>query len=179
MDDLEIEDIFSNYEKNKNKKKNTSKKKGNSGERDLANHLNKRFEGHEFYRVLGSGNRFSHVGSLGDNKNAFIGDIVTPVKFNFTIEVKYGYPDVEIGKCFNESNKKIDDWLLQAKKDAERNGKKYLLCWRKPHREWLAFVDEKEELKINYSFKMFYKSTIIISLQNILKEDNSFWFMKE
>lgn len=131
-DDFEIEDLLENFEKKKDRKKNTSKDKGNRGERQLAEVFAERFEGEKFFRVVGSGNRWSHVELTEAARSVFTGDIVCPPHFNFVVECKYGYADIELCGVFLEGHKQFEEWLKKARRDANSLEKWPILCCASP-----------------------------------------------
>ena len=168
----EIEDIFKNLNK-KERRKNTSKRQGNRGENNLADVLNKRFPGQSFYRVLGSGNRWSQVKLNEEAMAFFTADLNTPPNFVFAIECKYGYADIDLCTAFPNGHKQIDEWLVKIKRDGDRVKKRPLLCWKKPYKPWLAFLQHIPEGCGN-SFQ--YNTWNIVALDKLLEQPDSFWF---
>src|SRR5581483_7903643 len=129
MEDFEdyfIEDILKN--KNKKKRKNVSRV-GKTGERELKGIFSKRFPNKNFYRTVGSGNRYSQVNLSEDHKAVFVGDVISS-GFNFVIECKYGYADTELCDALENGHKTIDGFLEQVERDSKRVNKQPLLCWR-------------------------------------------------
>lgn len=176
-EDYEIEDLIDNLGK-KERKKNTSKRKGNTGERELAKILCERFPGRQFFRVLGSGNRWSQVELTEETRGAFTGDLVCPSNFSFCLECKYGYSDYELCGFFTNGHKDIDEWLKKAKRDADSLGKMPMLCWRKPRYEWLAFIPLLEEriYPSGSEVILLYKGWMVASLKKWLEKSDDFWF---
>lgn len=179
--DFEIDDIFKNFNIKKNKKKKKdSKGAGNRGELDLVHTFTARFPDKSFFRVVGSGARVAQVKNLGENKALFTGDLVAPSNFIFTIECKYGY-DIELMSTFTDGNKQIDAWIDQSQRQADGIGKLPLLCWRKPHHSWLAFIPKVSfnKVKPKPDYFMSYRHLYVLSLATILSQPNSFWFTGE
>jgi len=170
-EDFEIEDILANLNK-KEKRKNTSKKKGNRGENQLCDVLEKRFPGRTFFRVVGSGNRWSQVELTEETKGVFTGDIVCPPDFRFCLESKYGYEDIELWNLLQTGNKKVDEWLIKVEKDACFIGKQPMLCWRIPRKQHLAFL----RLEPQQDCYMKYHQWAVVSLASLLDRPDEFWF---
>jgi Holliday junction resolvase len=176
-EDFEIEDLLGNFEKKKARKKNTSKKTGNRGERELAGVFADRFEGEKFFRVVGSGNRWSHVDLTDAARGVLTGDIVCPPHFKFVVECKYGYADIELCGIFSEGHKQFDEWLKKARRDAESLKKLPILCWRKQHYEWLAFIPwDLFKQPINFLKYHAEEAWAVVSLAQLLGLPNEFWF---
>ncbi len=171
-DDFEIEDILGNLNKKKERKKNTSKAKGNRGENQLCDVLEARFPGNTFFRVIGSGNRWSQVELTEATKSMFTGDIVCPPNFRFCLESKYGYEDIELWNMLQTGNNKIDEWLQKAQRDADYVNKEPMLCWRIPRKHHIAFL----KYQPTHSIYMAYKEWIVISLANLFEYPDTFWF---
>ena len=148
--DFFIDDVLENLEKSEKKRMN-SKDKGRRGEADLCFTLKERFK-KPFSRVVSSGARISQVGLSEQAKLVLTGDIVVPERFRFSIECKYGYDDIDLSTSFDKGIIKIDNFLTQAKKDANGIGRSPMLCWRKPHQNWLAFLleDVPSPYKLHY-----------------------------
>lgn len=170
-DDLNVDDILKN--RKKRKKAVNSKNKGKRGELQLVKLLNKRFkktivENDEnaitFSRVVGSGNRWSHVANVS---NDYIGDIVCPKDFKFCIECKFGYPEINLHNILNQKCKALDKFLKQAKDDAKRSKKKPLLCWKQDRQSWIAFFKEKD-LNLSTESYIEYKSWIGVPFDIVL-----------
>lgn len=179
-ENYEIEDLLSNFNKKKIRKKNTSKRKGNSGERELADILKERFD-KKFFRVTGSGNRWSQVDLSEETKGVFTGDIVCPFNFKFVVECKYGYADIEMCSIFSEGHKQFDEWLKKVRRDADSLKKSPIVCWRKPHYEWLAFIPYGLFLTQFKQHTIYLKyiqdeEWAIMPLKKLLDLSNDFWF---
>lgn len=168
MDDFFIEDILNTTQRGK---KVNSKDKGRRGELELCKILSKRFGG-SFFRVVGSGNRWSQVTLTEHAKEVLTGDVVCPASFAFAVECKYGYADIDLCTAFS-GHKELDKFLEQAEKDADRVGKKPLLCWRKPRQPWLAFL--KEDFVTDY--KLYYRDWVGYALTDVLAKPDEFFFI--
>ena len=173
-DDFFIENLF---EKHQNRKKKVdSKDKGGRGERELCKILAERFN-KPFSKTLGSGNRWASVAQLPEHaKQTLFGDICIPEGFLFTIEAKNGYQENISG--IHQGMSDLDSFIEQSLKDAERTARKPLICWKRSRRPWLAFirlVDATESLK-GISIHICYRNWLIVLLDDLLKEDDSFFF---
>lgn len=170
-DDFFVEDVMKNLEK---KKKVNSKDKGDRGERDLCKVLCGRFPNREaFFRVVGSGNRWSQVTLSEHAKEVLVGDVCAPPGFRHSIECKYGYADIELSSILLNGNKQIDVFLEKAERDAAKVGRHPLLCWRKPHYPWVVFIKRKIEPP---QFHMWYKDWLVVSLDHLLTYPDEWWF---
>lgn len=172
-----MQDDFEGYKvesilENKTTKKRKSKNKGKRGELALVKLLNERFQTQDFSRVVGSGNRWSHVANVADH---YIGDIVCPPNFKFVIECKFGYPDVDLYRALVDSDSQLDSFLQQASDDAERANRQPLLCWKKDHRQWLSFIKDDNDNDLNGN-RFLYKGWVGCHLESILHLPDSFFF---
>lgn len=185
--DLEVDDILLNSGKNKNKLNSNSK--GKRVENSLCKVLNKRFSSlltenlswGNFNRSLGSGNRWSQVNNMSNKeKSVFSGDIVCPDNFNFVIESKGGYNDIDIISIFNDGNKEIDSFIEQSSNDAERASKKSIIIWKKNRKNWVCIIKKdnlpNNEYLTNITFYIKYKEWIILDLMEFLELEDSYFF---
>lgn len=165
FDDAEFE-IDPIWERENTKKKINSGQKGNRGENGVIDLLTERF-GLPFSRVPDSGARMSQVAIPEELKQAYVGDIVMPVKFKFCIECKNGYDDVSLDNILfkNAPNAVLDGFLRQVQKDADRVDKKPMLCWKKTRKPYLAFT---KEYKVS-EYGMWYRDWIVCQLTDLLK----------
>jgi Holliday junction resolvase len=180
-EDFEIEDLLGNFEKKKSRKKNTSKRRGNSGELELAKTFSERFPAHKFFRVIGSGNRWSQVDLTEEAAGVFTGDVICGnSNFNFVVECKYGYPDIEWCGVFSAGHKQIEEWLSKVRRDADSLAKQPILCWRKPHYEWLAFIPYqlfKQDQPTNFlKYHSKKEEWAVMSLAKLFTLPDAFWF---
>jgi hypothetical protein len=173
-DDFFVDDVLGNLGKAEKKRVN-SKDKGRRGEQDLCILLRERFQ-KPFSRVVSSGARVSQVQLSEQAKQVLIGDIVAPEGFRFTIECKYGYADLDLSTSFDVGIPKIDAFLKQATTDAARIGRLPMLCWRKPRQNWLAFIPTNVTNTYEYRFKLYYREWTCVSLSELLKQDDDFFF---
>lgn len=102
--------------------------------------LNNRFGG-GFSRSVGSGNRWSQVTHLPKHaQEVFSGDLIVPQGFKWALESKGGYQNIDLNSVFVGGSRELDGFLDQVTKDAERCGRKPMLCWKRDRKPWLAFV---------------------------------------
>lgn len=126
-----------------------SKNKGNTAERELCKILEGRFEGHKFMRVPNSGamfgasNRHLAEGVEDVITNTFVGDIITPTNFKYSIESKF-YKDISFWDLFNESSN-LHQWFRQAEDDAKFSDRKPMIVAKFNHRGRICFVKEKRK----------------------------------
>jgi Holliday junction resolvase len=171
-EDYFIEDLAKNLEKTK---KVNSARIGKHGERELCKVLKTRFEGKSFFRVVGSGNRYSQVNLTEHAKMCLVGDLVCDPTFKFSVEVKWGYKEVDLFNIL-DGNKKLDSFLEQAEKAAKMQNKQPILCWKKPHKYWLCFV-KKDILPTDITYFIQYREWIGLTLDTLLAKDDSFFFV--
>lgn len=172
-EDWNIDDVLNNINSGK---PNTSKRKGSTGERALRDVFAKRFPEHSFFRVVGSGNRWSQVNLTEEVREIFTGDIVCPQNFKFVIESKYGYDDIDLCSAFEKGHKDLDAFLKQVEKDGESVKKEPLLCWKKPRLPWLAFLKANLIGHKRFIYRLNYREWIGVALNELLQLENGFWF---
>lgn len=173
MSDFDDFDVDNPFDRDKSKRKN-SKKKGNRGELQLCKLLSERFHPHEFSRTPGSGNRWAQVRFV---KKDFLGDIVCPDTFRFVLECKHGYPDIDLHNLMEHRNKKLDGFFQQAMDESERANLPPMLCWKKDRIPWLAFVLKTDLPQVEqFSTCLYYDAWVCLSLKELLKLDNEFFF---
>jgi hypothetical protein len=176
-DNLEVEDIFSL----KKTKKINSSVKGKSNEREIVKILNDRFKNilsknpswGMFSRTVGSGNRFSQANLSYNAKQVFSSDISSPPKFRFTIESKAGY-DIDLCSAFLGS-KELDSFLNQATEDGEKSNKFPMVLWKKNRRPRLSFI-HSDKMRRTYDYQMKYRNWTIVTLADLLSEEDDFFF---
>jgi hypothetical protein len=179
-DDFIIDDILKSSEP---KKKKNSKRKGKRGELDVCDLFSKRFPEHKFSRVVGSGNRWAQANLTETAKSVLTGDLVVPSSFKYCVEVKTGYPEIDLCSALDGGNAKIDSFLEQATKDAERVKKKPLLIWKKDRQPWLAFInladvsDSDKNIKVPITYYLLYREWFCASFRLLLEQSELFWFL--
>ncbi len=169
FDDYDVEDVLGDIPK----KRKNSKAKGKRGELALCKMLNKRFPGHTFSRVVGSGNRWSHVAQVSKD---YIGDVVCPPNFQFAIECKFGYPEIDLCSAFDGGEKLLDSFLEQAQEDGRRANKEPMLCWKKNRQPWLAFLRDKK-IRRKSDYFMQYREWTVVPLSHLLSFQDGFFFL--
>lgn len=176
-DDYFSDDLFEERRKRK-KKRAEGKTKGNRTERELAKILTGRF-GEGFSRSIGSGNRWGQNVFLPKHaQEIFSGDLIVPKGFQFVLESKGGYDDIDLHKCFTNGSKQLDEFLKQVVKDSKRCGRKPLLAWKKTRRPWLAFVLTKDLAGRSFKYRLLYGKWSVVALEELLKLEDEF-FLKE
>ena len=164
VDDFFTDDLFTQKKKRK-KRKADGKKKGNRVERELSKILNERFGG-GFSRSVGSGNRWGQVTNLPKHaQEVFSGDLIVPQGFKWALECKGGYAEIDINSIFVSGNKELDGFLDQVVNDAERCGRKPMLCWKRDRKPWLAFVPTKELDGHSFEYRLSYKEWSAVALE--------------
>lgn len=174
-DDFVFDDKFFDKDKGKKKKKVDGKKKGNRTELGLVKVLEKRF-GEGFSRAVGSGNRWGQVNHLPKHaREVFSGDLVVPQGFKFVLESKGGYDGIDLNSIFVRGNSELDGFLTQVTKDSKRCGRKPMLCWKRNHKPWLAFVHTKELTGHKFKYRLLYGKWSVVALDDLLKLEDSFF----
>lgn len=171
-DDFDIDDILGDGDKPK--KRVNSGSKGKRGEIDLGKILSTRFPSHPpFSRVLGSGNRWAQVKMSKNAQEVLTGDLVCPPGFRYSIECKFGYEGIDIPQAIVSGNKLLDDFLAQGSHSARIVEKEALVCWRRPRKDWIAFV--ASELPVSGN-RIIYEGWIGIPLTKLLELPDSHFF---
>lgn len=163
------------------------KQKGNRFEREIANTFSKRFEVYtgkpqSFRRNADSGSFWG-----GKNKNrkethdtdhALYGDIICPDNFCFTIECKNYKSPPSFMSFVGKNIKEWDDWIAQARQDAEESGKDFILIIKYNRVDTFCIIDEKfKDLLANFMFGCYY-STMLIRLEDLLASNEEMFFTK-
>lgn len=188
-DDQFIDDLFEEPEK---KKKIKSGAKGKGAEREIAKTLNERFAkilaAHptwgQFSRSVGSGNRWGQQVVLSEQaKQVYSGDLTCPEHFNFVIESKKGYNDIDLITAFTGKCGGLDEFLKQVEDDSKRVGREPILIWKKDRKPALAFLKCKPgELQVRLINEglnpifMSYLEWSVVTFDDILKLPDDFWF---
>lgn len=170
-EDFLIDDILSR----KTTKRINTKRKGNQGERELVKILTKRF-GLGFSRNVSSGARTSQVNLDEDALKLLSSDICTPLKFSYSIESKYGYPNINLTNIFVSGNTELDKFLDQVEKDSKKCGKQPLLAWKPPRMPWLAFIYTDEAKLRSFKYRLLYGIWSVVALDELLKLEDEFFY---
>lgn len=159
-----------------------SNAKGNAREREVCSDLEKRFN-MKFYRTIQSGASATRSASAKSPKKEFIyentGDIQTPSHFRFTIEAKH-YSSFDIFTFWSQ-NCLLSHWFEQAKADAERIKKDFLVLFKFNRKKKMALLDISfKDLFIHRGFPIldFSEKYIVISQNDLFSMDDNFFFCK-
>ncbi|MBT4111472.1 hypothetical protein HOE37_06450 [Candidatus Woesearchaeota archaeon] len=154
----------------KKRKKINGKQKGASFERHLAKLLNGKFDTKDFSRTPGSG-AFATTHSLPAHLQIY-GDLITPKDFLFCIEAKSGY-NVNLYDLVKD-NSEIHKFIRQAKKDAKKAGKQWMLIYKKTRNKPLVILPKYyfKELK-SKSITVYQMNISIYLLEDVLALENS------
>jgi hypothetical protein len=178
VDDFLTDDLLTEKKKRK-KRKADGKRKGNRVELSLSKVFNKRF-GCGFSRSVGSGNRWGQVAHLPKHaQEVFSGDLIVPPGFRWAVESKGGYSEIDINSIFVGGSKELDGFLDQVTKDAERCGRKPMLCWKRDRKPWLAFVLTKELEGHCFKFRLEYREWSAVALDELLNLPPKFFLEHE
>jgi hypothetical protein len=157
------------------KKKKNGKRKGNGYERVVAKDLSTRFND-TFRRVPQSG---AFVGGLNRHKNRNLredaqeilaGDIICPKWFPFSVECKNWDHNPKLHNICSIGDKELDNWIKQAKGQAEVSGKDWIICFKVTEYRGKEFVvmDQKVfnkhvPIDCNYPDRFFvYRGTMVL-----------------
>ena len=183
MSDLDIDDLFNEEPK---KKKIKSGLKGKSQERDLVKILNERFakriaehpKDGAFSRSVGSGNRFGQQVILSEAASQiYAGDLTCPEHFNFVVESKKGYNDIDLITAFTGKCGGLDEFLKQVLDDSKRVSRKPLLVWKKDRKPALAFFQGELGEIINYQHaQLCYGDWRAVLFDDLLTMPDDWWF---
>lgn len=180
-DELEIENIL----ENKKSKKIKSGQKGKRVELELVKQLNSRFQEilskspdtGKFSRSVGSGNRYGQNVQLSRTAmNIYSGDIVCPDNFNFVLESKGGYNDIDLCSAFDKGQSELDDFLKQVSDDSVRCSRKPLLLWKKDRKPRVAFLKTIDLPKFDFEYAMKYREWTAVAFEDLLKSPDHFFF---
>ncbi len=137
--------------------------------------FNQRFGG-GFSRSVGSGNRWGQVAHLPKHaQEVFSGDLIVPKGFKWAVESKGGYSKIDMNSVFVGGSKELDGFLNQVTKDAERCGRKPMLCWKRDRKPWLAFVPTKELIGHSFKYRLEYREWSAVALEELLKLSDGFF----
>jgi hypothetical protein len=183
--EIEIENLL-----DKKNKKIKSGKKGKRVELEVVKLLNNRFAEllsknpsyGRFSRTIGSGNRWGQNVYLSKTAmDNFSGDLVCPTNFKFIIESKGGYNDIDLCSAFEGGQSELDAFLKQASDDSERTNRKPMLLWKKDRKPRLSFIKSSDiefDNYKNFEYHMKYRDWIGLSLNDLLKLPDSFFFLE-
>lgn len=138
------------------KKKVNGCRKGKGAERDLCHELEELFPGDVFRRVPMSG---AFMGGFNFNKNMHIndsakqtltGDLITPTWMKFSFESKAYNDTPQFHKVLDGEDKELDKWIDQAKGDAVKVDKKFLLIFKITSKR-KAFICIDKDVLYNYN----------------------------
>lgn len=161
------------------KKRINSKTKGATFQRKIASILNTRFNTSEFCPTPGSG-AFATTHKLPDYLK-ISGDLITPKGFNYSIEAKKGYNDINLGSVFN-INSDLYKFVLQAIRDSERENKRMIIVFQQDRKEILALLSLEEHKHILLTLKNYCiiqndkHSLIVTTLNELLTIGSMEWF---
>jgi hypothetical protein len=179
-EDIDVENIFE-----EKKKKIKSGKKGKRVELEVVKDLNARFseilsknpDWGRFSRSVGSGNRWSQNVHLSKAaRDTYSGDIVCPENFNFALESKGGYNDIDLCTVFGGGQAELDSFLKQAEGDAERCGRKPMLLWKKDRKPRLAFLKTVDLPGRHFATRLAYRDWTAVSYVELMEEGDGFFF---
>lgn len=163
-------------------KRVNSKNKGNTYERKISNLLSERFKektGLEksFTRNADSGSFFggknkARVETHSTDKATF-GDIITPAKFNFTVECKHYKDAPTMNSIITQNVKLFDEWIIQAKQDSESANKDFIIICKFNN---VADMVISAKLYGGLTSIINYKEYFIVSLDSLLKLDDHYFF---
>lgn len=155
-----------------------SKQKGNSYERLIASEFSERFND-TFKRVPQSGaivggqNRSKNLQLREDAQEILAGDIICPKWFPFSVETKnYGEKQApNFYTLLENDSSKLEEWLDQAKGDAEFAKKDYLILCKITRKSQYAIVDFetfKKKSSILPEKYIIYKGSIVIDKKTFI-----------
>ena len=125
------------------------KQKGNKFERDIANKFSARFADYtgiekSFRRNPDSGSFFggTNIGrkEVYDTDWAVYGDLICPRNFNFSVECKHYKKAPPLTAILKQKVSDWDDWIAQAKQDAEASDKEMLIIIKYNNTETLTMT---------------------------------------
>jgi hypothetical protein len=105
------------------------------------------------------------------------GDIVCPPKFRYTIESKHGYGEIDLCNVFDKGHRLIDEFMDQAQRDGDRINRKPMVCWKKDRQPVVAFLKQIDLPDFReFKFHLCYNAWVAVSLTELLKKDDNFFF---
>lgn len=163
-----------------------SKNKGNAFERKVSKALSARFEEYtglesSFLRNVDSGSFFGASNQKRIQKHgtehANFGDILTPANFKFALECKHYKTPPSFGSIIKGEYKLFDEWIGQAKQDADNAGKAWMVIAKFNNVEEFAILPQGI-LVIADKLVMRYKDNDIVPLKALLEMEDDFFFEK-
>jgi hypothetical protein len=151
-----------------------SKKKGNRGELYFAKLFSKIF-GKVFRRVPASGAHGTVLAGTDirqDAKEILSGDLICPPDFKFSVEIKTR-ANWNFWDLLNEEDTEIDDWIKQARQEAEISKKDFLLIVKINNKKPFVFLSMGNPLD---GVNVTYKGCFIIRLDYLLNLPKNFFF---
>ena len=158
-----------NHGEFKKKKRVNSRRKGNAFEREVAKILNTRFNTKDFCRSPGSG-AFATTHELPQYMKVY-GDLITPQNFKFILECKSGY-DVTFEDIFKPKSD-FYKFIAQAKRDAEKAEKDWLVVYKKTRRKPFVITSKKYNISPVVSIN---EESYVYRLSDFLSLETSIFF---
>jgi len=158
-----------------------SKRKGNTGELFFAKLFSKTF-GKTFRRVPASGAHGTVLAGTDirqDAKEILSGDLICPPDFKFSVEIKTR-ANFNFWDLLNEDETEIDDWIKQARQEAEIAKKEFLLIVKVNNKKPFVFFNPSglAGFPLPNGVNIVYKNCFIIRLDYLLNLPKEFFFAK-
>jgi len=155
------------------------KQKGNSQERKIANLLSEHFKvstglDQSFRRNPDSGSFWGATNQsrlqTHDTSKASMGDIICPEGFTYNIECKFYKEPPSFNLLVKQDVKQWDDWVVQAKQDADNSKKKMCLIIKYNRVDEIVILDKLPSgLKESFMYKNYY----VMSLEHFLSQPDT------
>jgi hypothetical protein len=164
-------------------KRINGKNKGNVFERKISISFSKRFEiktgiKNSFRRNADSGSFFGGTNqkrvSNYDIAKATFGDIICPNDFRYSIECKHYKSPPSFSDIMSQSVKDWDTWIKQAKADSINANKLMMIVIKYNRVDEIVILDN--EVEGCYNIK--YKDYFVVSLDELLKKEDDYFFNK-
>lgn len=158
------------------------KQKGNKFERDIANMFSEHFAAYTgiekaFRRNPDSGSFFGGTNidrkDVYDTEWAIYGDLICPRNFNFSVECKHYKTPPTFTSIVKQKVSEWDEWIGQARQDAEASEKDMLLIIKYNNTEVFTFTDPHV---LDTDYVLEYNGAHMRPLKNIMEQKNSFFF---
>ena len=157
--------------------------KGQKGERDLCKILNDRFSTKAFKRSVQSGaftgGKNSHRADdlTSEQSSVFIGDIITPPDFLYTIEhkciAKFDFWDI------HNKNSQFWKWIQQAERDAVRANRDFMLVIKPNLKPRLVVMADNAKCYFPSHMYILCKGLVVMLLDDLLRSPNDFFFREK